>query len=186
MSETKWEHYPVYADVEYLIHNGVWSGGITPRWAEERAREWGCDSTSPAVLQHAMQYEIERMRRAISVYEGAFHKVEDLPCLPVEARLEAHVKRIVQNALREVKEFGLPDWWEIRWYNLRIIHEKMICFGALNRIRDATGRVCPEFETCAHPACADSAMAWRLAGEALKELAEFQKSRTVSDGQKEA
>lgn len=40
--------------------------------------------------------------------------------------------------------------------------------AALERIRRDYGKVCPEFETCDHPACASSVGAWFEADRALK------------------
>jgi len=39
--------------------------------------------------------------------------------------------------------------------------------GALQAIKDSCGRVCEEFELCAHPACTSSYRAWALADAAL-------------------
>jgi hypothetical protein len=41
--------------------------------------------------------------------------------------------------------------------------------AALQDIKNRMGRVCEEFETCTHPACADSSGAFLVASQALEE-----------------
>lgn len=47
------------------------------------------------------------------------------------------------------------------------LEKGMAALDTLHKIEDEEGKVCPDYETCRHPACASSYNSWMLANEAL-------------------
>jgi chromosome segregation ATPase len=67
MTKPKFEHDPVWTDVEVLNKTCVWPDSEVPAWVEERAEAWQCDPVSLSIQIDAAKFEIEQLRSTRTV-----------------------------------------------------------------------------------------------------------------------